>query len=195
MTTTPDIVDPLSFVPGALVGPYSHLAYRGIHTRAVEAYDRGLHDAAHQGLDAPAANGLAIDYVLGEVGRAYAAAALHQAARVLTGNADEDALDAVGDIAATLDLDVIDDLTGANGVAEVEPPEVRVFRNPNGWTLPVLSPDVQDCTTNHIPDYDGPACTDTAVWKVARVHPGMGASIGFWCDTHLPAEHRPTTGN
>jgi hypothetical protein len=68
---------------------------------------------------------------------------------------------------------------------------ITVQRKDSGWTLPFLSPDVQECTTNHIPDYDGPACTDTAVWKVARVHPGLRASIGFWCDTHLPAEHRP----
>lgn len=66
-----------------------------------------------------------------------------------------------------------------------------VHRKAGGWTLPFLSPDVQACTTNHIPDYDGPACTDTAVWKVAQLHPSLHATIGFWCDTHLPAEQRP----
>lgn len=70
-------------------------------------------------------------------------------------------------------------------------PEVRVFHHPTGWTLPALSPDRQDCTTNYTPEHaDMPPCTATAVWKVVE-HRGLGLTLSFWCDNHLPTEHRP----
>ena len=71
-----------------------------------------------------------------------------------------------------------------------ETPEIRVFHRPAGWTLPFLSPDAQDCTTNHIPENaDRPPCTNTAVWKVVEDH-GMHLTVGFWCDDDMPDEHR-----
>lgn len=68
----------------------------------------------------------------------------------------------------------------------------HVHHNPAGWTLAFLSPDPQSCTTNHTPD--GAPCADTAVWKVVEHHDhdnGPGLTLSFWCDTHLPDEHRP----
>jgi hypothetical protein len=74
---------------------------------------------------------------------------------------------------------------------DTEAPEIRVFHHPAGWTLPALSPDVQDCTTNHIPDRAGQLpCTALAVWRVVENH-GMHLTLSFWCDNDLPAEHRP----
>lgn len=70
-------------------------------------------------------------------------------------------------------------------------PEIRVAHRLTGWLLPYLSPDTQDCTTNHIPENEGrPPCTAAAVWKVVELY-DMHATVSFWCDTHLPAEHRP----
>lgn len=67
-------------------------------------------------------------------------------------------------------------------------PEIRVFHQSAGWTLPYLEPGPQTCTTNHTGQ---PPCTDTAVWKVGELH-DLSATVSFWCDTHLPAQHRPT---
>lgn len=68
-------------------------------------------------------------------------------------------------------------------------PEVRVFHCEDGWTFPALSPDVQACTSNYVPEREGmPPCTATAVWKVVEMR-GMGATISFWCDEDLPPEH------
>lgn len=69
-------------------------------------------------------------------------------------------------------------------------PVVRVFHRPAGWLHAFLSPDVQDCTRNHQPAHKGkPRCTATAVWKVVEQHP-MHLTVSFWCNTHLPTEHR-----
>jgi len=66
----------------------------------------------------------------------------------------------------------------------------HTHHNPNGWTLPALSPHPQECTTNHQPQPT--PCTAPAVWKIVELR-GLSATLSFWCDTHLPAEHRPTT--
>jgi len=69
-------------------------------------------------------------------------------------------------------------------------PVVRVHRRDADWVLPDFT-DLADCTTNHIPDNEGqPPCTGTAVWKVVELY-DMHATAGFWCDNHLPDEHRP----
>ncbi|GHD70401.1 hypothetical protein GCM10010317_077650 [Streptomyces mirabilis] len=71
-------------------------------------------------------------------------------------------------------------------------PVVRVFRSQNaaGWVLPDFT-DLADCTSNFHREQDGrPACTATAVWKVVEDH-GMHLTIGFWCDSDLPDEHKP----
>lgn len=68
--------------------------------------------------------------------------------------------------------------------------ETRISHNPIGWHLPALSPDTQDCTTNHTGERnDGPPCTGVAVWKVVEFH-DLSATLSFWCDTDLPADHR-----
>lgn len=74
--------------------------------------------------------------------------------------------------------------------------DTHVHHNPNGWTLPDYS-DLADCTTNHFRQQDGrPLCTDTPVWKVVREHQSADGfpmlTIGFYCDTDLPTEHRQT---
>ncbi|MEU1194951.1 hypothetical protein ABZ446_01850 [Streptomyces sp. NPDC005813] len=71
---------------------------------------------------------------------------------------------------------------------EDDRPEVRVFHREAGWTI---NPEhgVETCTSNFYRQQDGrPACTDTAVWKVVQ-ECGYGLSIGFYCDTDLPAEY------
>lgn len=72
-------------------------------------------------------------------------------------------------------------------------PGVRVFHRGDGWTLPSLSPDVQDCTSNHFRQQDGrPVCAETAVWKVVQHHQ-TGLSLSFYCDSDLLARHRHLT--
>lgn len=68
--------------------------------------------------------------------------------------------------------------------------ETHVHHNPAGWILQALSPDPQACTTNHAPEPT--PCTGPAVWKVIELH-DLGATLSFWCDTHLPAQHQPAT--
>jgi hypothetical protein len=73
----------------------------------------------------------------------------------------------------------------------IEAPQTRIHHHPAGWTFPFLSPDPQNCTTNHIPDNaDQPPCTATATWKVVEIHEGLALTLSFWCDGHLPDEHR-----
>ncbi|WP_060888681.1 hypothetical protein [Streptomyces scabiei] len=77
--------------------------------------------------------------------------------------------------------------------ADQDAPETRVFHSTNGWTLPYLEPGPQDCTTNHTPEHARlPLCTDTAVWKVVELY-DLHATLSFWCDSHLPPEHRLAT--
>jgi hypothetical protein len=170
--------------------PYSELAYKRVHARAVEAYMSGRHDATHYlGLEGDAAHQHALSSVLASVGRAYAAAAITQVAEVLADKLDEDIYLALGNIAATLDLEVVEDLDGANGTGEDEGLRVRVFHRASGWTMGD-SPTAEACTTNHHREQDGrPPCTDIAVWKVVEDH-GMHLSIGFYCGADLPAAHR-----
>lgn len=71
-------------------------------------------------------------------------------------------------------------------------PEIRVARREFGWVMPDFT-DLHQCTTNHFREQDGrPACTDVAVWKVVEDH-GMHLTIGFYCDTDLPVEHKPAS--
>lgn len=72
-------------------------------------------------------------------------------------------------------------------------PVVRVHHRATGWVLPDYT-DRAACTINHVPEAEGRrACTATAVWKVVADH-GMHLTIGFYCDTDLPAEHRAKAG-
>lgn len=69
-------------------------------------------------------------------------------------------------------------------------PTVRVHHRAKGWVMPDFT-DLHQCTSNHFRQQEGrPACTEIAVWKVVEDH-GMHLTIGFYCDTDLPAEHRP----
>jgi len=178
------------YVLNAHSNPYGELAYKRVHARAVETYERGQHDAVrYLDLEGRAAHEHALTEVLESIGRAYAAAAINQVAEVLIDKLDEDTYVALGEIAATLDLDVVEDITGANGTGEGDPgPEVRVFHRADGWVMG--QPDPEACTSNQFRQQDGrQPCTDVAVWKVVEDH-GMHLSIGFYCDADLPAEHR-----
>ncbi|MET9909746.1 hypothetical protein ABZZ74_23575 [Streptomyces sp. NPDC006476] len=81
--------------------------------------------------------------------------------------------------------------------AEDPGPVVRVFRRDTGWMRPDYT-DFADCTSNFHRQQDGrPQCTAAAVWKVVEEHESADGfpmlSIGFYCDTDLPAEHRTAT--
>lgn len=179
------------YVPNAGGDAYSELAHKRIQARALEAYIKGQHTATVLDLEGREADQCALDEVLNAVGRAYAAAAIHQVAETLVGKLDEDTYVALGDIAATLDLPVVEDLEGANGTGEDADtgPKVRVFHQADGWTMgDSTAPEA--CTTNYHREKDGRgACTDTAVWKVVEDH-GLHLTIGFYCHADLPAEHR-----
>ncbi|MEH0578962.1 hypothetical protein QBA54_31835 [Streptomyces sp. B21-108] len=175
--------------------PYRRLAFHRVFGAAMEAYDARYHQARHhEEQPEDTAREEALYAAVATAGRSYAAAAINRVVHVLGTKLDEDTLLTLGDTAAALDLAVIEDLDGANGTGEDdETPDVRVFHRADGWTLPALSPDVQDCTSNHFRQQDGrPACTSTAVWKVVQHH-DLALSIGFYCDSDLPDEHRPTT--
>lgn len=171
--------------------PYSELAYERVHARAVEAYMSGQRDATHYlGLEGDAAHRHALSSVLASVGRAYAAAAINQVAETLADKLDEDTCMALADIATTLDLEVVEDLSGANGTGGDDLPETRVFHQADGWALPGYA-DFGECTGNFHREQDGrPPCTDTAVWKVVQSR-DLALTIGFYCDADLPEEHRP----
>ena len=77
-------------------------------------------------------------------------------------------------------------------------PAATIHHDARGWLLPDYS-DFAACTTNHFRQQDGrPPCTATAVWKVVQEHESADGypmlSLGFYCDTDLPAEHRAKAG-
>jgi hypothetical protein len=87
-------------------------------------------------------------------------------------------------------------LHGRPEQADGSEPEVRVFRRDGGWTM--QEPGPEPCTTNFHRAQDGrPPCTETAVWKVVEERTSADGfpmlTIGFYCDTDLPAEHRPAS--
>lgn len=175
------------YVPNVNGDAYSVLAHQRITDRAFESYLRGRREAAGMDLEGAEADKHVLTGVLESIGRAYAAAALNRAAEALIGELSEDSYLALAGIAATLDLDVVEDLDGANGTGD-NAPEVRVFHRVDGWEMGRPGPET--CTSNFHRQQDGrPACTATAVWKVVEDH-GMHLSIGFYCDADLPAEHR-----
>jgi hypothetical protein len=177
------------YVPNVAGDAYSELAHKRIQARALEAYIKGQHSAAVLDLEGREADQCALDEVLDAVGRAYAAAAINQVAQTLADKLDEDTYLALGDIAATLDLEIVEDLTGANGTGEDEGPEVRVFHRADGWSLSG-SQTAEACFSNYHREQAGmPPCTATAVWKFVENH-GMHLTIGIYCDADLPAEHR-----
>jgi hypothetical protein len=68
-------------------------------------------------------------------------------------------------------------------------PDVRVFHDADGWTLPSSeSPEPCHKTWNG-ERRDTSLCSGTAVWKVVERHP-MHLTLSFWCADDLPAEHR-----
>lgn len=178
------------YVPNVNGDPYNQLAHQRITDRAFESYIRGRRDVAGMDLEGAEADKYVLAGVLESVGRAYAAAALNRAAEALVGELSEDSYLTLGGIAATLDLDVVEDLDGANGTGEDDDtPEVRVFHSADGWTVH-YEPGTQTCTINHVPEGEGrKSCTATAVWKVVQLR-DFGLTISFWCDADLPNEHR-----
>ncbi|MFL6096132.1 MAG: hypothetical protein ACJ71Y_11840 [Blastococcus sp.] len=184
------------YVPNVNSDPLGQLAFKRIQDRAIEAFLRGQQDAVDCDLEGREVYEHAVAAVLEAVGRAYAAAAINQVAEVLIDKLDEDAYVALGDVAATLDLEVVEDLDGANGTGD-DSPQVRVFRRDAGWVMTGTTS--EPCTSNHHRAQDGrPACTAVAVWRVVEEHESADGfpmlSIGFYCDTDLPEEHRAQAG-
>jgi hypothetical protein len=169
------------YVPNVNSDPLGQLAFKRIQDRAIEAFLRGQQDAVDCDLEGREVYEHAVAAVLEAVGRAYAAAAINQVAEVLIDKLDEDAYVALGDVAATRD----------------DSPQVRVFRRDAGWVMTGTTS--EPCTSNHHRAQDGrPACTAVAVWRVVEEHESADGfpmlSIGFYCDTDLPEEHRAQAG-
>ncbi|MEV3847925.1 hypothetical protein ACH4N4_19480 [Streptomyces microflavus] len=122
MTTTGTHPDPIAttaaYVPSRTGNAYQQLAFQRIHNRAVEAFHAGQHDAARLNLEGHDAHTHTVDTILAATGRAYAAAAINQAAATLVSQLDENTYLALGNIAANLDLDLCEDLDGANGASD-----------------------------------------------------------------------------
>jgi hypothetical protein len=106
------------YVPNACGDAYSELAHKRIKAKALEAFISGQHTAAALELEGREADQCALNEVLDAVGRAYAAAAINQVAQALADRLDEETYLALGGIAATLDLEVVEDLDGANGTGK-----------------------------------------------------------------------------
>ena len=171
--------------------PHSQLALHRVFGAAMEAYGIRYHYARHhEEQPEVTAHEEALFAAITVAGRAYAAAALNQAAEILIGKVDEETALALGDTAAALDLAVVEDLTGANGTGEIDTsPDVSVYRRAEGWTLSG-SQIAEACISDYRRQQEGrPPCTDTAVWKVVQ-RGDMHLSIGFYCDADLPDEHR-----
>jgi hypothetical protein len=180
------------YVPSADSDTFGQLAFKRIQERAVEAYTDGQREAAVLELAGREADAYVVDAVLAAVGRAYAAAAVNQVAEAVITEVEEETYMAICDTAAGLDLDVVEDLDGANGDG-IDWPIIRVLRRESGWVLPDYT-DLADCTSNHHRAQEGrEPCTGIAVWRVVEDH-GMHLTISWWCDTDLPAVHRPQEG-
>lgn len=96
--------------------PQHMRALRRVLATAMEAYGIRHHYALHhEEQSETTAHEEALLAAIAVAGRAYAAAALSRAAAVLGARLDEEAFTALGDTAAALDLEVIEDLEGANG--------------------------------------------------------------------------------
>ena len=171
--------------------PCRLLAFHRVFGAAMEAYETRRHQARnHEDRSEVTAHEEALYAAVATAGRSYAAAALNQAAQILARELDEETFMALSDTAAALDLEVVEDLTGANGTGDDEGPEVRVFHRAGGWVFS-FEPGVQPCTITRRPE-GRQDCTDTAVWKVVENH-GMHLTISTWCDGHLPDERRHLT--
>ncbi len=95
------------------------LAFHRTFGAAMDAYDTRYQQARdHEDQPEETAREEALYAAIATAGRAYAAAALNQAAKVLVGKLDEESYLMLGDTAAALDLEVVEDLDGANGAGE-----------------------------------------------------------------------------
>jgi hypothetical protein len=68
---------------------------------------------------------------------------------------------------------------------------ITVTHNPHGWRVKTSSggfPGFEIC--NSIFDTGPPRCPNPILWKVQTFHRHT-IYAAYWCDTHLPAEHRP----
>ncbi|TXS08095.1 hypothetical protein EAO70_35495 [Streptomyces sp. adm13(2018)] len=95
--------------------PLGTMAYQRIQERAFEAYGIAHHYAVHDGADAEHASRTALDAALGAAARGFAAAAVHRILERLALELTEDQAELLGGWAADLDLEVVEDIAGANG--------------------------------------------------------------------------------
>lgn len=165
-------------------------AYAGILDRAIQAYTQGREEALRRWeLEDEGIHQHALAAVLVNVGTAYAAAALFQAARLV---GDEGSAVTLEELATSLDLRIVESLEKV--VTDVTSSrEPRAFRQETGWILNVPGEEdgPQRCSSNHFREQDGrPACTSTAVWKIVTFfNDGFGMTLSFYCEADLPEEH------
>lgn len=111
---TPHPIEPVAQFTLNHDDPHSTLAFRRMFGAAMEAYDLRYHQARREQSEVTAREE-ALYAAITTAGRSYAAAALERAVSALGNKLDKDIAMALGDTAAALDLEVIEDLTGANG--------------------------------------------------------------------------------
>ncbi|WP_328620698.1 hypothetical protein [Streptomyces sp. NBC_00354] len=95
--------------------PMSALAYRRLLDRATEAYGIAHHYATQGAVDEEVAHREALAATLAAVGPGYAAAAICGISERLASTLPETAMHSLGAWAAEVDLEVVEDITGANG--------------------------------------------------------------------------------
>ncbi|MFG3492979.1 hypothetical protein [Streptomyces sp. NPDC047972] len=95
--------------------PLGTMAYQRIQDRAIEAYGIAHHYAVRDGSDAEHATRAALDAALGAAARGFAAGAVHRILERLAPGLTEDQAELLGGWAADLDLEVVEDISGANG--------------------------------------------------------------------------------
>ncbi|MEU1219193.1 hypothetical protein [Streptomyces microflavus] len=99
--------------------PHRLQAFHRTFGAAIEAYEIRYHQARHhEEQPEVTAREEALYAAIAAVGRPYAAAAINQVAQILVDKLDEETYLALGGIAATLALEVVEDLDGANGTGE-----------------------------------------------------------------------------
>ncbi|MFF4847971.1 hypothetical protein [Streptomyces sp. NPDC001194] len=95
--------------------PLTAKAHRRLLDRAAEAYGIAHHYALQEASDAESAHQEALAAALAAVGPGYGAAAIHGVSERLAADLPETTLRTLGDWAAEIDLEVVEDITGANG--------------------------------------------------------------------------------
>ncbi|MEU3667566.1 hypothetical protein [Streptomyces virginiae] len=95
--------------------PLAARAYRRLLDRAAEAYGIAHHYAMQEASDTELAHREALAAAVAAAGPGYVAAAIHGISERLAPDLPETTVHSLGGWAAEIDLDVVEDITGANG--------------------------------------------------------------------------------